>query len=84
MFLGYEHNEIAEMARFFRRHSKSQLHKARLRLRKLLGAGFRRNARDGQQQDTAEVAASFDDVSSSRTEISLSLAASAVCFEGEL
>jgi len=82
--LGYEHNEIAEMLGFSVGNSKSQLHKARLRLRKLLGAGFRRNARDGQQQDTAEVAASFDDVPPPRTEISLSLAASAVCFEGEL
>jgi len=43
-------------------NSKSQLHKARLRLRKLLGAGFRETRGDGQQQDTAEVAASFDDV----------------------
>lgn len=41
--LGYEHNEIAEMLGCSVGNSKSQLHKARLRLRKLLGAGFRPN-----------------------------------------
>lgn len=43
--LGYEHNEIAEMLGCSVGNSKSQLHKARLRLRKLLGSGFRDSAR---------------------------------------
>src|SRR5262249_30762148 len=42
--LGYEHNEIAEMLGCSVGNSKSQLHKARLRLRKLLGEGFRGRA----------------------------------------
>ena len=39
---GYEHNEIAEMLRCSIGNSKSQLHKARLRLRELLRQGRRK------------------------------------------
>jgi RNA polymerase sigma-70 factor, ECF subfamily len=39
--LGFEHNEIAPMLGCSIGNSKSQLHKARLRLRKILGAGLR-------------------------------------------
>lgn len=39
--LGYEHNEIAEILRCSVGNSKSQLHKARLRLRLLLESGQR-------------------------------------------
>ncbi len=82
--LGYEHNEIAEMLGCSVGNSKSQLHKARLRLRKLLGAGFRKNARGDKRKDAQEVAQTFDDSPPASTEIALSLVASAVCFEGEL
>ena len=81
--LGYEHNEIAEILGCSVGNSKSQLHKARLRLRKLLGAGFRKNAPD-ERQGVGEVAPSSYDSSSAPTGISLSLTASAVCLEGEL
>jgi len=72
--LGYEHNEIAEMLGFSVGNSKSQLHKARLRLRKLLGAGFRKNARDDNPQDTETVAQSSEDASSTCAGNPLSLA----------
>jgi RNA polymerase sigma-70 factor (ECF subfamily) len=35
---GYDHREIAEMSGYSIGNSKSQLHKARLRLRELLGS----------------------------------------------
>ena len=73
--LGYEHNEIAEMLGFSVGNSKSQLHKARLRLRKLLGAGFRKNAHDDNSQDRETVAQSSDDASSAHAGNSLSVAA---------
>ena len=58
--LGYEHNEIAEMLGCSVGNSKSQLHKARLRLRKLLGAGFRNRARGSEPQSAPEFAESAD------------------------
>lgn len=42
--LGCEHNEIAAMLDYSIGNSKSQLHKARLRLRKLLGMSASKNA----------------------------------------
>jgi RNA polymerase sigma-70 factor, ECF subfamily len=81
--LGYEHNEIAEMLGFSVGNSKSQLHKARLRLRKLLGAGFRKNTRSNEPQETQDVARSFDDSPPASTGSSLSLAVPVACFEGE-
>jgi RNA polymerase sigma-70 factor (ECF subfamily) len=45
---GYEHNEIAEMMNCSIGNSKSQLHKARLRLRELLRHARRRNL-EGRQ-----------------------------------
>ena len=41
---GYEHNEIAEMLGCSIGHSKSQLHKARLKLRSLLSSRQRSSA----------------------------------------
>jgi RNA polymerase sigma-70 factor (ECF subfamily) len=43
--LGHEHHEIAEMLGCSVGNSKSQLHKARMRLRKLLGSVLRKDAR---------------------------------------
>jgi len=40
--LGCEHHEIAAKLGYSIGNSKSQLHKARMRLRKLLGASLRR------------------------------------------
>jgi len=45
---GYDHREIAEMAGNSVGSSKSQLHKARLRLRKLLSAKHTKSARKAQ------------------------------------
>ncbi len=45
---GYEHNEIAEMMECSIGNSKSQLHKARLRLRELLRQGRRKKMEGGQ------------------------------------
>jgi RNA polymerase sigma-70 factor (ECF subfamily) len=45
---GYEHNEIAEMMECSIGNSKSQLHKARLRLRELLRHGRRKKIEGGQ------------------------------------
>jgi RNA polymerase sigma-70 factor (ECF subfamily) len=42
---GYQHNEIAAMLGTSIGNSKSQLHKARMRLRKLLRSGMRKDAR---------------------------------------
>jgi len=43
---GYEHNEIAEIMRCSIGNSKSQLHKARMRLRELLHEALRDKARE--------------------------------------
>lgn len=72
--LGYEHNEIAEMLGCSVGNSKSQLHKARLRLRKLLGADFRKNGRVGNSEDRDAVVQPSDDAASGCVENSLSLA----------
>ncbi|MGH9812185.1 MAG: RNA polymerase sigma factor, partial [Candidatus Acidiferrales bacterium] len=45
---GYEHNEIADMMDCSIGNSKSQLHKARLRLRELLKHARRRKLEGGQ------------------------------------
>ncbi len=45
---GYEHNEIAEMLDCSVGNSKSQLHKARLRLRELIQEAARRKLGGGQ------------------------------------
>ena len=45
---GYEHNEIAEMLGCSIGNSKSQLHKARLKLRRFLTAGNRRPLQPGR------------------------------------
>src|ERR1700691_6726808 len=44
---GYEHHEIAERLRCSIGNSKSQLHKARLKMRKLLASGKKRIGRKG-------------------------------------
>ncbi len=46
--LGCEHNEIAAMLDYSVGNSKSQLHKARMRLRKLLGIAARKNITGGK------------------------------------
>jgi RNA polymerase sigma-70 factor, ECF subfamily len=56
---GYEHNEIAELMGCSIGNSKSQLHKARMRLRELLHETVRQAARD-KRQAAAEAAASED------------------------
>ena len=73
--LGYEHNEIAEMLGCSVGNSKSQLHKARLRLRKLLGADFRKNGRGNNSEDRDAVAQPSDDASPACAENPLPLAA---------
>lgn len=50
--LGCEHHEIAVMLGYSIGNSKSQLHKARLRLRKLLRSGLRKKARNTQTSNT--------------------------------
>jgi RNA polymerase sigma-70 factor (ECF subfamily) len=57
---GYEHNEIAELMGCSIGNSKSQLHKARMRLRELLHETVRQAARD-KRQAAAEAAASEDE-----------------------
>ncbi|MGH9747521.1 MAG: RNA polymerase sigma factor [Candidatus Acidiferrales bacterium] len=54
--LGCEHHEIASMLGFSIGNSKSQLHKARLRLRKLLGTAWRATIRGSKAPGTAEFA----------------------------
>ena len=81
--LGYEHNEIAEMLGCSVGNSKSQLHKARLRLRKLLGAGFRGNARGSEPQIAPEFAEPTDDSVSARADNPVCIASHALCFEGQ-
>ena len=46
---GYEHNEIAEMMGCSIGNSKSQLHKARMRLRDLLQEAMRAKAREDRR-----------------------------------
>jgi RNA polymerase sigma-70 factor, ECF subfamily len=56
---GYEHNEIADLMDCSIGNSKSQLHKARMRLRDLLHEKQRQDARD-KRQEVAEAAARED------------------------
>jgi RNA polymerase sigma-70 factor (ECF subfamily) len=46
---GYEHNEIAQIMNCSIGNSKSQLHKARMRLRELLQETLRQQAREQRQ-----------------------------------
>jgi len=83
--LGYEHKRNRGDARFFR----SAIRSRNCTKPVCACANFSEQASaetrvTASSKTTAEVAASFDDVPPPRTEISLSLAASAVCFEGEL
>jgi len=50
---GYQHNEISTLLGVSIGNSKSQLHKARMRLRKLLQSGARRGARPRKAPGTA-------------------------------
>jgi RNA polymerase sigma-70 factor, ECF subfamily len=59
--LGCEHNEIAEILGYSIGNSKSQLHKARMRLRKLLGTRLRRKPRCTKALNTAGFAQSTND-----------------------
>jgi RNA polymerase sigma-70 factor, ECF subfamily len=52
---GYEHNEIAEMLGCSIGNSKSQLHKARMRLRELLHEAERQKARDRREAAATRV-----------------------------
>jgi RNA polymerase sigma-70 factor, ECF subfamily len=54
--MGCEHNEIAAMLGYTVGNSKSQLHKARMRLRKLLRMGGRKNGHSGNGASAAEFA----------------------------
>jgi len=51
---GYEHNEIAEIMECSIGNSKSQLHKARMRLRELLHEAVRDKAREDRKAASAE------------------------------
>jgi RNA polymerase sigma-70 factor (ECF subfamily) len=51
---GYEHQEIAEILGCSAGNSKSQLYKARLRLRELLQEAFRSRARENRQSKLVE------------------------------
>ncbi len=53
---GYEHNEIAEIMGCSIGNSKSQLHKARMRLRELLQETLRNEAREARQAAKGETA----------------------------
>jgi RNA polymerase sigma-70 factor (ECF subfamily) len=53
---GYEHNEIAEIMGCSIGNSKSQLHKARMRLRELLHENLRSEAREKRQAVKSEAA----------------------------
>jgi RNA polymerase sigma-70 factor (ECF subfamily) len=57
--LGCEHHEIAEKLSYSIGNSKSQLHKARMRLRKLLGMGSRKSAPRGKAPSIAGLAQSL-------------------------
>jgi RNA polymerase sigma-70 factor (ECF subfamily) len=52
---GYEHNEIADMMGCSIGNSKSQLHKARTRLRELLQEAERDRAREVRQEARSEI-----------------------------
>jgi RNA polymerase sigma-70 factor (ECF subfamily) len=53
---GYEHNEIAEIMGCSIGNSKSQLHKARMRLRELLHETLRDKAREDRQAEKLDPA----------------------------
>jgi len=53
---GYEHNEIAGIMGCSIGNSKSQLHKARTRLRELLQEAIRQRAREARQDAKTEAA----------------------------
>jgi RNA polymerase sigma-70 factor (ECF subfamily) len=53
---GYEHNEIAEIMGCSIGNSKSQLHKARMRLRELLHETLRDKAREERQAEKSDAA----------------------------
>jgi RNA polymerase sigma-70 factor (ECF subfamily) len=55
---GYEHNEIADIMGCSVGNSKSQLHKARTRLRELLQEDLRQHARDERNAAKAETSES--------------------------
>src|SRR5271169_925210 len=57
--LGCEHHEIAAKLGYSIGNSKSQLHKARMRLRKLLGGGLDKFARRGKASGIAGTVQSF-------------------------
>jgi RNA polymerase sigma-70 factor (ECF subfamily) len=57
---GYEHNEIAEIMGCSIGNSKSQLHKARMRLRDLLQESGRQRARDEREAARSESAGKHD------------------------
>ena len=57
---GYEHNEIAEIMGCSIGNSKSQLHKARMRLRDLLQESERQRARDKREAARSESAGKDD------------------------
>ena len=57
--LGCEHHEIAAKLGYSVGNSKSQLHKARMRLRKLLGGGLDKVARRRKAPGIADTAQSF-------------------------
>jgi RNA polymerase sigma-70 factor (ECF subfamily) len=59
---GYEHNEIAEILGCSIGNSKSQLYKARLRLRELLQEGLRSRARENRQVAPAPPASEQQDL----------------------
>lgn len=84
--LGYEHNEIAQILGCSVGNSKSQLHKARLRLRKLLGEGFRKGneSRSPEVSTESELAESRSDPHPVRRDRPVRTAHSALCFEVEL
>ncbi|MGB0036689.1 MAG: RNA polymerase sigma factor [Candidatus Acidiferrales bacterium] len=82
--LGCEHNEIAAMLGFSIGNSKSQLHKARLRLRKLLGRGSRKNARRRKAPSMAGSVQSLRDSNPARKGCLTTLPVPAIVHEGEL
>ena len=53
---GYEHNEIADLMGCSIGNSKSQLHKARMRLRELLQEALREKARKAREAAKEEAA----------------------------